>query len=205
MRYDGVVSRALNRRLSRPLGRLLAGTPIPPNAITLATLLFSFAVAAAIAAGWHLAGGVGVQLASVLDGVDGEVARRKGQVTAFGAALDAVTDRYADAAFVAAMAVFAWRFEGWPHPETVGMLALAGTLTVSYSRARAEASLGAALPANLDAVLGLASRDVRLLVAAVGTALGQCYWTLAVLAGATFATVAWRLLYLRLHAGGTPG
>jgi len=203
VRYDGFVSRVLNRRLSRPAARVLARTPVQPNAVTVAVLLFSLAAAATTAAGWHVAGGIGIQLASIADGIDGELARLKGAATRFGAAFDAITDRYADAAFIVAMAVFAWRFEGLPHPELPGMLALAGALTVSYSRARIEASLGEAVPANLDAVFGLASRDGRLLVAAAGTAVGQCYWTLWVLAAAGFAPATWRLLYLRLQGAGT--
>ncbi len=47
---------------------------------------------------------------------------------------------------------------------------------------------------SVGAVLGmLATRDVRLLVAAAGTAVGQCYWTLAVLGVASGVTVAVRL------------
>ena len=53
---------------------------------------------------------------------------------------DAVTDRYADAAMIAGMLVFAVRFESHPRPEFVGMLALSASLIVSYSRARIEAS-----------------------------------------------------------------
>ncbi len=203
-RYDGIVSRTLNRRLSRPAARLLARTAVTPNQVTVATLLFSLAAAAAVALGWNIAGGIGIQLASVVDGVDGELARLKGLASRLGGALDALTDRYADAAFLAAMAVFAARFEPWPHPELPGMAALAGALTVSYSRARIEASLGDAVPPNLDAIFGLASRDVRLLAAAIGTALGQCYWTLVALAALSLATVAWRLLFLRLQRAGLP-
>ena len=50
-----------------------------------------------------------------------------------------------------------------------------------------------------DGVFGLASRDVRSLIAAVGTVIGQCYWALVVLAAASALTVAFRLAYLRLR------
>jgi hypothetical protein len=40
------------------------------------------------------------------------------------------------------------------------------------------------------------------LVAAVGTVAGQCYWTLIVLAVISGATIAWRLVYLRVTVGG---
>ena len=121
--------------------------------------------------------------------------------TRFGAIFDAITDRYADALMVGGMTIFAARFESHPHPEFVGMLALAGSLAVSYSRARIEASMKLA---PSDGVFGLASRDARSLLAAVGTVLGLCWWTLIVLAAASFLTVAWRLAYLRVRYGGKP-
>lgn len=203
MSYDGIVSRHLNRRLSRPLSAALAPTPLTPNLVTGATLALAFVVAAMTAVGWNIAGGVGIQVASVIDGVDGELARLKGLSTRFGAALDAIADRYADAAILGGMTIYAARFEDLPRPEVVGALALAGALSVSYSRARIEASMQLA---PSDGLFGLASRDVRLLVAAMGTAVGQCYWTLVVLAAASGLTVAWRLLSLRFWppAPGSP-
>jgi phosphatidylglycerophosphate synthase len=196
MAYDGLVSRHLNRRLSRPAARALAPTPITPNAVTIFTGLLALATAAAVAAGWNIAGGIAIQVVSVVDGIDGDLARLRNTATRFGAFLDTVVDRYADAAIIGGMTIYAARFEDLPRPEAVGMLALAGALSVSYSRARIEASMPDA-PANLDAIFGLASRDVRLLVAAVGTVAGQCYWTLVVLAAISGATVLWRLVYLR--------
>ncbi len=207
MSYDGVVSRYLNRPLSRPAARALARTGATPNAVTAFTLLLAFATGAMIAFGWSIAGGIAIQAVSVIDGVDGELARVKNLATRFGAVFDAVTDRYADAAMIAGMTVYAFRFESHAHAETVGMLALAGALVVSFSRARIEADLrddpGLA-GGNVDSVFGLASRDVRSLVMAVGTVMGQCWWTLAVLAVISGLTVAWRLVYLRVNRIGYP-
>jgi phosphatidylglycerophosphate synthase len=201
--YDGLVSRYLNRPLSRPAARTLRGTSVTPNQVTSFTLLLALATGAMIAAGWNIAGGICIQAVSVIDGVDGELARLKAQATRFGGVFDAVTDRYADAAMLAGMLVYAVRFESHPHPEFVGMLALSAALIVSYSRARIEADLPDVVAAGkLDSIFGLASRDVRSLIAAVGTVAGQCYWTLALLAVISGATVAWRLVYLRLTVGG---
>ncbi|MBK6318662.1 MAG: CDP-alcohol phosphatidyltransferase family protein [Dehalococcoidia bacterium] len=202
MTYDGIVSRYLNRPLSRPLARALRRTPLTPNTVTSFTLLLALASGGAMAAGWNIAGGIAIQAVSVLDGVDGELARLKNMATRFGGVFDAVTDRYADAAILAGMTVFAVRFEGHPHPEFVGMLALSAALIVSYSRARIEADLPDVIESGrLDSVFGLASRDVRSLIAAIGTVVGQCYWTLIVLAAVSALTVAWRLVYLRVTVG----
>ncbi|MEO6043987.1 MAG: CDP-alcohol phosphatidyltransferase family protein [Tepidiformaceae bacterium] len=205
MSYDGLVSRYLNRPLSRPAARTLARTPATPNALTATTLLLAVIAAGALAAGWNIAGGIGIQLVSVVDGVDGELARLKNMATRFGAVFDAVTDRYADALLLGGMTVYAVRFEDLPRAEMVGALALAGALIVSYSRARIEADLPEALVGGrLDAIFGLASRDVRSLIAAVGAVAGQCYWTLVILAVACALTVAWRLVYLRAKGLGGP-
>ena len=197
---EGPVSRHLNRRLSRPLAAALARTPASPDALTLAALAVSLAAAALVALGWPIAGGVAIQLASVADGIDGDLARLRGRASRFGAALDAIADRYADAAILGGMTIHAVRFESFPRPEAVGALALAGALIVSYSRARAEASglwPAMAVARGPLALSWLASRDVRLLAAAIGTAVGHCYWTLVVLAVASALTVAARLLAAR--------
>lgn len=206
MAYDGIVSRYLNRPVSRPMARALTATPVTPNGVTLFTLAFAAVTAAMLAAGWNVAGGIAIQLVSVVDGVDGELARLRNAATRFGGVLDAVTDRYADALMIGGMTVYAVRFEDYARPEAVGMLALAGSLIVSYSRARIEASLFPGGDASgglgsLDSVFGLASRDVRSLVMAIGAVLGQCYLALVLVAALTAATIAWRLLYLRYREG----
>ncbi len=203
MTYDGIVSRYLNRPLSRPAARALVSTPATPNAVTAFTLVLAVAAGAMLAAGWNIAGGVAIQAVSVIDGVDGELARLKNMATRFGGVFDAVTDRYADAIMLAGMTVFAIRFEDHAHPEFFGALAIGAALIVSYSRARIEADLPDVIESGrLDSIFGLASRDVRSLVAAVGAVLGECYWTLIVLASISALTVAWRLLYLRVKVGG---
>src|SRR5439155_16689493 len=82
--YDGIVSRYLNRPISRPMARACAGTPLTPNSLTSITLLLAMAAAGCTAAGSNIAGGIGIQLASVFDGVDGELARLKNLATKFG-------------------------------------------------------------------------------------------------------------------------
>ena len=77
---DGPVSRLVNRRLSGPISLVLLRAGVSPGAATVATFLFALAAAAVLALGvvWPAAlvlGGILVQLASILDGVDGEIAR----------------------------------------------------------------------------------------------------------------------------------
>ncbi len=196
---DGIVSRHVNRRVSRPLAAALSHTPVTPNGATWFTLAFSLGVGALVGLGQQVAGGIGIQLASIIDGVDGDLARLTGRTSRFGAALDAIADRYADAAILGGMTVYAARFEDWPNAAVVGALALAGSLTVSYSRARAEAEgVWGEVGGGRGSVVGwlgmLATRDVRLLAAAAGTVAGECYWTLVALGVGSGVTVGVRLV-----------
>jgi len=199
---DGPVSRYLNRRASRPLAALLARTPLTPNQVSVIAALLALGAAALIAAGATIAGGVLVQVSSIVDGVDGDLARAKRMASRFGAILDATLDRYADAAVAAGMAWYAMERQSWPQPLLVGMAATVGFLLVSYSRARLETLAGRDATADL---LGIASRDVRLLGLAVGAAAGQAYWALVVLGAASYATVAWRLFVFRRSGDGAGG
>ncbi len=193
---DGPVSRLLNRRVSVPLARLLAPTPLTPDEVSVIALGTAVGAALLIAAGQAIAGGVLVQMSSIIDGVDGDLARARGEGTRFGAVFDSVLDRYADAAIAAGMAWYAYRFESWPQPLLVGMAAAVGFLLVSYSRARLEREAGASATADL---LGVASRDVRLLALAIGATAGEAYWALVVVGAVSYVTVAWRLwAYRRL-------
>lgn len=191
---DGFVSRCLNRPISRPVARVLARTPVTPNQVTVVSTLI------ALLAGWLLVGGHNVwaglaaHASSVVDGVDGDLARAAGRSSRFGAVFDAVLDRYADAAIFGAMTWWAYRHEGYPAALLVGLAALTGAFAVSYTRARAEASAGITLT---DGWLGIATRDVRLLIAALGCVTDQLYAALLLIAVLTNLTVLARLLRLR--------
>lgn len=109
---DGIVARFINRRFSRRLTAALAHTRLQPNHVSI--LAFGLAVggALAFAAGAPLAGGTLCQLASVVDGCDGELARLRLATRPEGGFLDTVLDRYADAAVVAGLAAGA-SFQGY--------------------------------------------------------------------------------------------
>lgn len=189
---EGPVSRYLNRRLSEPLARLLAPTPVTPNQVSVLSLLVALGALAGFALGQPIAAGILIQASSVIDGVDGDLARRQRRASRFGAIFDAVLDRYADAAIVGGMTWWAWAHPelSGPQPFLVGMAALSGFLLISYSRAVLEM---AGYRALLSGAALLASRDVRLLLAALGSVIGQTYWTLVVLGAMSYLVVIWRL------------
>jgi phosphatidylglycerophosphate synthase len=191
---DGPVSRYLNRRISVPIASALAHTPATPNLISAAAFAVALGALALLGAGRNIEGGVMIQVSSIVDGVDGDLARARGMASRFGGLFDSVLDRYADAAIAGGAAWWAFEHEDWPAPLVVGLAAAVAFLLVSYSRARLEAEGGREAASDL---LGFASRDVRLLLLAIGVALGQAYWTLVVVGALSYATVAWRLWAFR--------
>ena len=197
MAYDGPVSRVLNRRLSRPLARLAAHARLSPNAVTAISTGIACTVPLLFLAGKPRLAGIAIQAASVADGIDGDLARLTNTSSQFGAVLDAVTDRYADAAIIAGMTYWAHRTGRRAVAVPLGCAAMVGSLMVSYARARVEVEMGGSYEPG---GWGYLSRDVRLLIAATGSALGRVYPTLLALAVMTNGSVIWRLA--RLHRQG---
>ena len=198
---EGPVSRYINRRVSVPMARLLARTPLTPNQASCIAFAIAGGALALLALGRNIEAGVLIQASSIVDGVDGDLARAKAMASRFGGLFDAALDRYADAAIAGGMAWWASEHEDWPEPLVVGLAAAVGFMMVSYSRARLEREGGMGVAADL---LGVASRDVRLLALAAGAAVGQAYWALAIMGALSYATVAWRLWRFRVVAVAEP-
>jgi len=195
---DGPVARFLNRRVSSMISGFIVGRglPVTPNQLTLASLLIS-AIAALVTALGHLVlGGFLIQFASIFDGVDGEVARARGQATRKGAMLDAVLDRYGDVFMIGAVAYAAMGLGVEPVTAAIaGLAALSGSLMVSYLHARGQMDLGVH-PAIVGPLDSAASRDVRLLLLAVLVALGVPFWGLVVVAALSHMYVVIKLAFL---------
>lgn len=183
-------AKATLREAATPAARLVAQTGVTPNALTLIGLGLTLVAAGIVAAGWLQLGGVVFLLASAFDAVDGAVARATGSASRFGAFLDSVADRYAEAAiFAGLLAVFLYRDQNVL--ALVSTLALVGSLLVSYARARAE-GLG------LDCEIGLLQRPERVIFLVTGLVLPDLLlepvvWVLAV---ATNITVVQRVMYV---------
>jgi len=128
---DGYISKKINRRVSLALSEYLVERLTPNQATVLSFLLGMISAALALFQPW--AGGLLYQLSSMLDGIDGEIARASMRITKFGGWLDSVLDRYVDFAFILALAL-------WLRPEpafwAVVALALFGSTMISYSTER---------------------------------------------------------------------
>lgn len=178
--------------LTRPAVRLLAKTPVTPN--TISWFGFSLAVGAAvlIIVGYPFAAGFVVLVAGFFDILDGALARSTDRVTRFGIVLDSTLDRLAEVVLLLGILVLYAREQSIAGIIVVG-LALAGSLLVSYIRAKAEA-LG------LECQVGLFTRAERVVVLALGLLLAQIDYvlivTLAIIALFSFITISQRLLFV---------
>ncbi len=109
---DGWVSRHLNRPISTSISRLLAPTSITPNQFTLFTGLIGLATGFFMAMGGYfhyLIGATLFQATSVLDGVDGELARLKFKSSPYGQWLDTVVDNLSYLAGLAGIIIGVYR------------------------------------------------------------------------------------------------
>ncbi|MBW7995104.1 MAG: NTP transferase domain-containing protein [Candidatus Glassbacteria bacterium] len=192
---DGVVSRLLNRRISGLVTRLIAPLPVRPNHVTGFNLLLAATAGALLATGHLIAGGLTVQLYSVLDGVDGELARLKVQGSWLGAWLDNLTDRLCDWLIVAGAALSVVH-TGYPESAAWILLCFALVSNIAYRSGMDTLLISGALR-NGELSVGILSRienwfrdremvfgmthDVYLLVLALGVAAGRPLATLALL------------------------
>ncbi|MHB8717676.1 MAG: CDP-alcohol phosphatidyltransferase family protein [Candidatus Dormibacteria bacterium] len=131
--------RAGARRLV-PLLRIVGFTP---NTLTLLGLVICAASSVLVALGHLIPGGILLLVASIFDILDGAVARVTGKVYRYGAFLDSTADRYAESfTYVALLWYFIIALPGRHVLEPMLIvIALSGSLLVSYVRARAQ-SLG---------------------------------------------------------------
>ena len=165
--------RSFTDRVVLPIGRLLVALGLTANSITVLGLLLVLAGMGVVLVGPDFPGAALAGFGSVLDALDGTVARLRGTSGQLGAFLDSVTDRVSDAAM---FGVAAWLVREDPLLFALVIVALGAAQVTSYIRAKAEA-LG------WDASTGLVERPERLLVLLAGLGLGfveVAAWLLAV-------------------------
>jgi CDP-diacylglycerol--glycerol-3-phosphate 3-phosphatidyltransferase len=176
----------------------LARTRVTPNALTTSgVLLCGVASALVLFEGrnellYYWLGALVFVVGSVLDILDGALARAGGKTTPFGAFLDSTTDRISEGFMLTAIA-YVLATHHHPVFVAVAMAAVAGSFLVSYTRAKAEA-LG------LRGDVGIGSRAERVVVITAGLVLapwGVLPWSLVLLAATAWITVAQRVLHVR--------
>ena len=186
------------RRLASRSITGLTRTRVTPNALTaagvalcaIASVLVYFEYRNELVFFW--AGAFLFVLGSILDILDGALARAGGKTTPFGAFVDSTTDRISEAFMLGAIALVLTR-DGSELGVGLTVAAIAGSFLVSYARARAEA-LG------LRGDVGIGSRAERVVVITAGLVLapwGVLPWAIGVLAATAWFTVLQRILHVR--------
>jgi CDP-diacylglycerol--glycerol-3-phosphate 3-phosphatidyltransferase len=186
------VRKTLAFYITQPMVRLLARTPITPNAITWAGLLVSTGAAVLIAIGHPFVAGFVVLVGGFFDIIDGALARSTNRTTTFGAVLDSTLDRVAEAVVFIGLLVYYTDESSVTGIVVVGLVWLMGLL-VSYLRARAEA-------VGIDCEIGLFTRTERVIILALGLLLSgfenALLIALCVIAALSFFTVIQRFRHI---------
>lgn len=185
-----------------PLIAAMDALGVNPNALTVAGLLLNFGAAAIVASGELVLGAGAFLFASAFDMLDGSLARRRGMASRLGAFLDSTFDRLSETALFLALLIDHARNPYGPDwmPAAI-LIALAGSLTTSYARARSE-SLGQ------ECKVGWVERPERVVLLVLGLVLGRDFLGFAVfaLAALTWLTVLQRILHVvrNIDKDGTP-
>ena len=165
-----------------PSTEYLVKIRILPDLLTIIGFLMNLGAAVLFGLAYYRWAGFAVLLAGVFDLLDGQVARKGKTATPFGALLDSTVDRYSEIVVWFGMAVSFIRADDLWSSSAV-FFALAGSLMVSYVRARVEGLGG-------ECKVGFMQRPERVIAVGVGALVGEiglkvAVWAIAVLANFT--------------------
>jgi CDP-diacylglycerol--glycerol-3-phosphate 3-phosphatidyltransferase len=172
--------RTVFKGVIEPIARLLNRTRITPITVTLVGVVGNVLAAYLVARGQVSLGGLVMLIAWPIDALDGTMARLRGEATDWGAFVDSVSDRYSELIVLGGLLYYFATID--EHIlSVVTFAAAAGSVLVSYVKARAEAQ-------SFSAREGLLTRAERYLV--LGPALlfnfpAVGVWIIAVLANFT--------------------
>ncbi len=184
--------RATFKGVLDPIGTLINRTGITPITVTLLGVAGSAAAAYFVARGQISLGGLIMLIAWPIDALDGTMARLRGEASDWGAFVDSVSDRYSELIVLGAL-LYYFAMQNQHIAEVVTFAAAAGSVLVSYVKARAEAQ-------SFSAKEGLLTRAERYLVLGPSLLFNIPLigvWIVAVLANFTAIQRIW---YVRAQA-----
>jgi CDP-diacylglycerol---glycerol-3-phosphate 3-phosphatidyltransferase len=184
------------RRGFTPVLSTLHRVGVTPNQVTVAGTVLNAGVAALIVTDHLIWAGILVLVAGICDMLDGSLARLSKQVTPFGAFLDSTLDRVSEGIVLAAIAYYVATAGTQRAAIDAAMvvLALLGSILVSYTRARAE-SLG------IECKVGIASRPERIILVAIGLFFGVLPYVIYIMLALTAFTVVQRVVHTYRELG----
>lgn len=205
---DGLISRYINRgfsiRIFTPL-LLKIYRGITPNQVTILSFVVGLVSSLYFFLGYAITGALLIQLSSILDGCDGEIARLKHMQSKLGDFLDAILDRYADGFIL--LGIFYYSLTEIGNKEIFGIyfsplliiiisvLAIIGNLMVSYSTAKSTVNFGYRYTRKW--IAAGKGRDLRLFLLFIGGILTYfhpifAFLSLFIIAIQTNTIVIWR-------------
>ena len=175
--------------LKRGLATACAALGITPNLLTAISLVPMILAATAMAEGRLVSAGLWVILGGACDLLDGAVARATGHTTPFGGVLDSIVDRASDTALLVGTGLY---FYARDEPTYVALstIALGGSLSVSYARARAENVIP-------NCRVGFAERGERIVILLLGLFFGRLHAAVTILAPLSWLTTLQRLIHTK--------
>ncbi len=186
------ILRARFKGVVEPVAGFLNRIGLLPNTATLLGL-FGTAVGSIFLAMGHITiGGLIILIAAPIDALDGTMARLRGESSQFGAFVDSVTDRYSELIIFGALLVYFVQQQNWLGC-ILAYLAAAGSVLVSYIRARAQ-SVG------YETKIGIFSRVERYLVLIPGLIFNQPLVAIGIIALFANITALQRILHVRSQA-----
>lgn len=172
--------RLLFKGVTEPIAEFLNRIGVTPNMMTMIGLLGNMAGAWFLSQGQMVMGGVFILICTPFDALDGTMARLRGEVTEFGAFVDSVSDRYSEL-FILGGLLYYYTIHNDEITTILVYIAAAGSIMVSYVKARAESL-------KLNANTGILTRMERYLVITPLLLLNQpiiAVWILAILTNIT--------------------
>jgi len=185
------------RGLGMALMARFRSLPFTPNQVTVAGLSLNGVAAVLIYQEHFVWATVAFIAGSILDILDGALARSHGKLTQFGSFLDSTTDRISEGFVLGAIALVLSR-QGHEAALASVFVALVGSFLVSYTRAKAEA-LG------LSGAVGLMGRAERIVLVAIALPFaghGSLPYAMYLLAALTTFTVIQRVNHVRKQLDG---
>jgi len=190
-------AREISRPLLEAIGRPLARAHISPNWVTGAGLVITIGAGVLAALGFLQWAAIVYAAGALCDALDGTLARVSGRSSRFGGFLDSTLDRFEEAILFLGLTVYYARQGSVWEPPLI-LAAVASSLMVSYTRARAE-GLGVAC------LEGLFTRAVRVTITVVGLLLNQVLIMLIILVVASLFTALQRVFHVWRMTGGEAG
>lgn len=170
---------------------------VTPNMVTLTSLVLHVPIFLAIVAGYDWAAALMIVVFGLLDSVDGELARIQDKESKAGMLLDASTDRMKESIIFMALA-YSFAVEGEPWAVLATVVAITGSMSVSYIKAKGETAL---LDTKLSAQeinrifqSGLMRYEVRMAVLVIGLFIGRVELAVLLIAVLAWVTAVYRLV-----------